>query len=167
VGIVVKHSITDTRYLGSILGGGWFLFAAGVVLYVWATSMHPYPDRLGSVIFYYAVLCALMAVVLGICIRGFTYRRTEVNDEGLVVHEGFYGLIWKNRVITKSQITAVECYEGLRSGMFTHVRTTGIRVCMSDGSTMVLAESDGTGAYQKYCSKVEEARCALGLPEGG
>jgi hypothetical protein len=157
---MIKCSVADKRYLGSLIGGGWFLLCTGVVLYAWATSIRPEPDRLASIIIYYFVLCVLALAVLGICYKGFTYRWTEVNGDGLIVHEGYYGLIWKSRIIPKSQITAVECYDDSRPGLFTHVPKSGIRICLNDSSAIVLAESDAKGNYH---SKVIEMRRALGL----
>jgi hypothetical protein len=159
---MIKCSVTDKRYLGSLIGGGWFILCTGVVLYVWATSIRPDQDRLSSIIFYYIVLCVLALAVLGICYKGFTYRWTEVNCDGLVVHEGYYGLIWTSRIIPKSQITAVECYDDSRPGLFTHVSKSGIRICLSDGSTIVLAEGDAKAMFH---AKVTEMRRALGLDD--
>jgi hypothetical protein len=161
---MAKYSVIDPRWLGDAIGGLVFLVATGVVLYVWATSMRPVPNRLMSAIVYYVILVALVGAVVAICAKGFTYRWTEVGNEGLVLHEGFYGLVWKTRVVPKSEIITVERYDYSRVGMFTHVPSSGLRVCLMDGSALVLAESDGEGKYHQECA---EMRRALGIPRDG
>jgi hypothetical protein len=92
---------------------------------------------------------------------GFTYRCSEINDEGLVIHEGWYALRWKKRIIPKSQVIGVESYDGVRCGhLGAGVRTSGIRVRLRDGTAVVLTQSD-SGRKSKFDSKVEEVRRAL------
>lgn len=155
-----RASIVDPRWVGDLVGGSVFLLAAATAIYVWATSMHPLP-RLSSAIVYYTVLVILVLLLILICYAGFTYRWTEVYHDQLIVHEGYYALFWRTRVIPKSQIAAMEQYDRSRQGAFTHIRASGIRIRLVDGTQIVLAESDGEGHYKH---EWDELRETLNLP---
>src|SRR3989442_975651 len=144
-----KFSIKDWGWTGEIAGRGVFLAVGLLVLYVWLTSMRPFPNNLLSALFYYGFLIALVAGVVKLLTLGFTCRRSEIDSDGLVVHEGYYGLLWKKRAIPKSQIVSVEQYEWLRPVKFGRYTCSAIRVHLSDGTAIVLAEADGAGKHHR------------------
>jgi len=158
---VPKYRITDPAWVGEVLGGAFFLAALMVVSGVWVTSVHPFPDSVVSSVAYYAALVALAAGIVAQCVLGFKYRRTDVDEEGLSVRDGKCHIALKTKRIPRSEIAGVETYDEIRQGVFAHGKVSGIRVRLSDGSAIVLAETNGQGRYEQEAGKVRQV---LGLP---
>jgi hypothetical protein len=158
---MAKYSITDPRWIAHVVGYGWFLIALLVVLYVWVSAMGAFPGHILSHVVYYGFLCLLVGGCVAICWAGFTYRRTDADENGIVVHEGYYALHWRHRSVLKSNISAVERYDRSTKGVFVPGMMSGIRVHLKDGSFLVLTETDGKG---KLSHEVDELRRALGMP---
>jgi hypothetical protein len=156
---MANYAIVDSGWRGDAVGHLYFFAAAAITLYAWATSVRPYPNHKISALFYYVVLCGLAAVALAILGMGFTYRWTEVNTDGLVIHEGYYGLIWRQRTVPKSSIKTVEAYDQLQPGALTRVRVFGIRVCLVDGSNLILAQSKN----EEFSQQSTKVRALLGI----
>src|SRR5215472_5248730 len=129
-----KPYITDTRWLGDAIGNSYFLVVVSVVLFVFLDSIRPIPNNPASLIAYGAFVLPLAGALFLILRSGFTYRRTEWDQQGLVLDEGFWGVFWHRRAINKSGIIAVERYEELRKGGFTSAWVSGIRVRLASGA---------------------------------
>lgn len=149
-----KMSITDRGWMGDAFGHSVFLAAAGVVLYVWTTSMRPFPNHLISALVYYGALIALVGAVAKLIALGFTYRRTDINGDGLVVHEAYYGIFWRQLVIPKSQVLAIEPYDDMRQTMFARAWVSGIRIRRSGDSPIVLSEREGQARFQHEVAEI-------------
>jgi hypothetical protein len=149
-------SITDRRWFADAIGRLAFLTAVGLILYVWATSLRPISNHVLSAATYYGVLAGLAVALLTLLRLGFTYRRIDVTPDGLVVHENYYGLIARKRLLSRPQIRAIESYDELRPGVFARVMVSGLRVRLSDDSLVVLTEQIGTGRFQHEAAQLRE-----------
>jgi hypothetical protein len=154
LGDMKKVSIADRGWLVDVVGRAVFLATAGVVLYVWPTSVRPLPSHVVSALMYFGIFVALVGAIARLLAIGFTYRRTDITGNGLVVHEGYYGIFWRQHLIPKSQITAVEPYDEQRPTVFGRVWVSGIRIRRNDHSAIILSEREGQSRFQQEVAEM-------------
>src|SRR6476469_3978660 len=93
-----SYRILESKPLEWVLSTIFELFwlaCTSVGLAAFLTSVHPFWNRVISIVVYFAFAGVWLAAIIFILTTGFCYRWTNVNDEDLVIHDVHLGLLWR------------------------------------------------------------------------